>query len=70
MHVNLALVHEDFSLKKSFMDFTSTSGNEKTNKGAPSVYQHFLLTNLPYSLEAMLKLATKNFCSSCQQAAE
>ena len=35
MHGNLPLVYEDFSLKKSFMDFTSTSGNKETTKGGP-----------------------------------
>ena len=34
----LPLVYEDFSLKKSFTEFTSTPGNEEVTKGAPSVY--------------------------------
>ena len=38
VHGNLPLVYEDFSLKKSFMDFTNTSGNKEITKGASSVY--------------------------------
>ena len=38
MHGNLSLVYEDFSLKKSFTNFTSTSGNEEISKGALPVY--------------------------------